>query len=89
MAALLQLEPVRYRYTADEAEERVGFIAEDVPELVASSDRATLSSMDIVAVLTKVVQEQEASIAELRAQNTELMARLAALEETVSTTLPK
>jgi len=80
MGALLQLEPVTYRYKTDQIEEHVGFIAEDVPELVASNDRKTLSPMDIVAVLTKVVQEQQNSIEALEAQNSDLQARLAALE---------
>ena len=43
----------------------LGFIAEDVPGLVASTDRISLSTMDIVAVLTRVVQEQQQKIAEL------------------------
>jgi hypothetical protein len=42
----------------------VGFIAEDVPELVATSDWKGLESMDIVAVLTKVVQEQQKAMQE-------------------------
>jgi len=42
----------------------VGFIAEDVPEFVATSDRNGLESMDIVAVLTKVVQEQQKAMQE-------------------------
>lgn len=37
----------------------MGFIAEDVPDLVATPNRKSLSPMDIVAVLTKVVQEQQ------------------------------
>ena len=37
----------------------MGFIAEDVPDLVATKDRKGLSPMDIVAVLTKVLQEQQ------------------------------
>jgi hypothetical protein len=37
----------------------VGFIAEDVPHLVAMPDRKGLTTMDVVAVLTKVVQEQK------------------------------
>jgi hypothetical protein len=41
------------------------FIAEDVPDLVATNSRDALSSMDLVAVLTKVVQEQQKTIAEL------------------------
>ena len=49
-------------------------MAEDVPALVAQNDRASLSPMDLVAVLTKVVQAQQAHLA---AQH----ARLATLEE--------
>jgi len=65
LAALADLEPVRFNYKQDESEEYVGFIAEDVPGLVASTDRSSLSTMDIVAVLTRVVQEQQQKIAEL------------------------
>jgi hypothetical protein len=36
----------------------VGFIAEDVPDLVATKDRKGLSPMDIVAVLTQVLKEK-------------------------------
>ena len=54
-----KLQPVGYRYKNEPEESYVGFIAEDVPELVASRDRKALSSMDIVAVLTKVVQDQD------------------------------
>ena len=53
------LQPVGYRYKAQPEEPYVGFIAEDVPELVATSDRKSLAPMDIVAVLTKVVQDQQ------------------------------
>jgi hypothetical protein len=59
---LSQLEPVTYAYKLDPSEHHVGFIAEDVPELVATKERRGLSSMDIVAVLTKVVQEQQKTI---------------------------
>lgn len=67
-AALLQLEPVLFNYRNERAEEYVGFIAEEVPDLVASSDRQSLSTMDIVAVLTKVVQAQEKRIEALEAR---------------------
>lgn len=62
MKALKELEPVTYSYKADKNEKHVGFIAEDVPALVATKDRKGLSSMDMVAVLTKVVQEQQRTI---------------------------
>jgi hypothetical protein len=60
------LNPVTFTYKNDGAHERVGFIAEDVPELVAMPDRKGLSPMDIVAVLTKVVQAQQDTISDLR-----------------------
>ncbi|MFN0109736.1 MAG: tail fiber domain-containing protein [Blastocatellia bacterium] len=65
-AALQQLTPVTFRYKTEPTQKHVGFIAEDVPDLVATTDRKGLSSMDIVAVLTKVVQEQQQTIAELK-----------------------
>jgi hypothetical protein len=64
---LAALAPVTFKYKADE-EAHVGFIAEDVPDLVATKDRKGLSSMDIVAVLAKVVQEQQAQLAEQRTE---------------------
>jgi hypothetical protein len=57
------LKPVTFTYKADTQWQHVGFIAEDVPALVASPDRKGLSPMDIVAVLTKVVQEQKERLA--------------------------
>jgi Chaperone of endosialidase len=59
------LDPVTYAYKVDPSEKHVGFIAEDVPDLVATKDRKHLSALDIVAVLTKVVQEQQKTINEL------------------------
>ncbi len=65
LAAVMALEPVSFRYRADTAETHLGFIAEDVPDLVATADRSGLSAMDIVAALTRVIQEQEKRIATL------------------------
>jgi endosialidase-like protein len=56
---LAMLSPVSFNYKVDRQEKHIGFIAEDVPEMVASKDRKSLSALDIVAVLTKVVQEQK------------------------------
>ncbi len=68
LMTLAQLEPVHFNYKNDRAESYVGFIAEDVPDLVATNDRDGLSSMDIVAVLTRVVQEQQKKIEALEAR---------------------
>ena len=66
MAALGQLNPVTYNYKIDQNETYAGFIAEDVPDIVATEDRKSLSPMDIVAVLTKVVQEQQKMVVQLQ-----------------------
>ncbi len=64
--ALKALEPVTFAYKTNPGETMVGFIAEDVPDLVATGDRKGLSSMDVVAVLTKVIQEQQRTIEDLQ-----------------------
>ncbi len=63
--ALMKLNPVRFKYKTDPNDEKLGFIAEDVPDIVATSDRKGMNSMDVVAVLTQVLKEQQKSIAEL------------------------
>ncbi|HET6514625.1 MAG TPA: tail fiber domain-containing protein [Thermodesulfovibrionales bacterium] len=68
MDALNNLNPVTFTYKTMPEQNHVGFIAEDVPDLVAMRDRKGLSSMDIVAVLTKVVQEQNKMIEALSAK---------------------
>ncbi|MEM7147291.1 MAG: tail fiber domain-containing protein [Verrucomicrobiota bacterium] len=58
VSALAELRPRRYRYRDDPPDtQRLGFIAEEVPELLACEGRASLSLMDFVAVLTEVVQD--------------------------------
>jgi hypothetical protein len=64
IGVLRGLNPVKFAYKKDMTEKHVGFIAEDVPDLIATKDRKGLSSMDIVAVLTRVVQEQQKTIEE-------------------------
>jgi Chaperone of endosialidase len=64
--ALKNLNPVKFNFKADSDKNlHLGFIAEDVPELVATSDRKTLSPMDIVAVLTQALKEQQNTISAL------------------------
>ena len=66
--ALQSLQPVTFAYRSNPADTHVGFIAEDVQELVATPDRTGLAPMDVVAVLTKIVQEQQKTIADMRAR---------------------
>jgi Chaperone of endosialidase len=64
LEALRDLRPVTFKYIDDD-EARVGFIAEEVPDLLATGDRKSLNPMEIVAVLTRVVQDQQRQIREL------------------------
>ncbi len=82
------LNPVKYNYKVNKSEENAGFIAEEVPELVATKDRKGLNALEIVAVLTKVaqeqqkiVQEQQKSIQEQQKTIFELNKRIAELEK--------
>ena len=71
------LSPVKFTYKNDpQGENQLGFIAEDVPELVATKDRKGLSSMDVVAVLTKALQEQQKTISELSKELAEIRKEL-------------
>jgi len=72
LATIKKLDPVTFQYNSEPGEKYVGFIAEDVPELVAMNDHKSLSPMDVVAVLTKVVQEQQKTIEALAAKVDEL-----------------
>jgi len=63
--AFSTLNPVTFTYKKQPGETYAGFIAEEVPELVALNDRKGLSSMDIIAVLTKVMQDQQKTIEKL------------------------
>ena len=76
-SALAELKPVTYAYKNSPEENNVGFIAEDVPEIVATKDRKGLSSMDVAAVLTKVVQDQES---QLQAQQQQLQQQAQAID---------
>jgi hypothetical protein len=75
--ALADLNPVKFNYREDKHKEpTVGFIAEDVPELVATADRKGICPLEIVAVLTKVIQQQQQELSCLKE-------RLNALEASV------
>ena len=79
--ALRSLSAVKFAYNSDPDEECVGFIAEDVPDLVARNDRRTLHAMDLVGVLAKVVQDQERELKAERETNAAQQKLLAELNE--------
>jgi hypothetical protein len=73
---LNKLNPVKYNYKVDREEEHVGFISEEVPDLVATKGRKGMSPMDVVAILTKVVQQQQKTISQLKDEVTDLKKKL-------------
>ena len=68
IAAFEKLTPIRFNYKGVQGDKHLGFIAEDVPEIVATENRDSIYAMDIVTLLTKVVQEQHKTIAELKVE---------------------
>jgi hypothetical protein len=70
---LKELEPVTFRYkSGPDQRTTVGFIAEEVPELMAAADRKGVSAMTFVGILTRVVQQQQNQLAQQDAHIREL-----------------
>jgi len=72
MDTLKGLNPVTFAYKAAPDEVQAGFIAEDVPDLVAEKTHKRLSALELVAVLTKVVQDQQSTIDQLATRLAEM-----------------
>ncbi|MBW4670826.1 MAG: tail fiber domain-containing protein [Cyanomargarita calcarea GSE-NOS-MK-12-04C] len=63
LETLNSLEPVKFTYKdSPDPKIHVGFISEDVPNLLTSSDNTSVSPVDIAAVLTKAVKDQQVTI---------------------------
>jgi hypothetical protein len=69
---LNNLNPVKYNFKVDKDELCIGFISEDVPDMVAVKNKKGIVTMDVVGVLTRVVQEQQKTIADLNQRISEL-----------------
>jgi hypothetical protein len=60
------LAPLQFNLIGDQAQRvHLGFIAEDVPALIATPDRKAVTTDHIVAVLTRVVQDQQRTLSSL------------------------
>jgi len=67
MTTLQNLTPVKYDYKGEKAfRQNLGFIAEDMPDNLASEDRKSISPFEVVPILTRVAKEQQRVIAELQ-----------------------
>ncbi len=78
---LSSLVPVSYDYLAGSNKtSNIGFIAENVPDKLATSDHKAVVLMDIIGVLTTVVKNQQQEITTAKSQITELQTKVTALE---------
>ncbi|GAB4180478.1 MAG: hypothetical protein Fur006_14650 [Coleofasciculaceae cyanobacterium] len=63
---LKSISPVKYSYKADQEHlVHAGFISEEMPELVTSSDRKSINLVDLISILTKAVQDDRKTIQRL------------------------
>jgi carbonic anhydrase/acetyltransferase-like protein (isoleucine patch superfamily) len=63
---LRALNPVKFTYKADPSSElQAGFIVENTPDLLISPDKQAIKLLDVVTVLTKVVQDNRETITNL------------------------
>jgi Family of unknown function (DUF6519)/Chaperone of endosialidase len=54
------LNPIKFTYKTDKNNAlQLGFIAEDVPEVISSLDRQTINPMNIIAALTKISKDHQ------------------------------
>jgi hypothetical protein len=64
---LQHLNPISFVFREDAShQQHLGFVAEELPTTVATQDRKGFSPMAIIAVLTKVVKQQQQQIAGLQ-----------------------
>jgi Chaperone of endosialidase len=67
MMTMERLRPVKYDLKQKKSfRQHLGFIAEDLPDSIASDDRKSIAPSEIVALLTQVVREQQKTIESLQ-----------------------
>jgi hypothetical protein len=72
MNTLMKLQAVKFYYKADDSDQKLGFIAEDVPDLVAEKDRKSLNAMDLATLAIKVIQVHHGEIENIKKEVKEL-----------------
>lgn len=82
---LKALHPVKFTNKADPSQQpQAGFIADDVPPFVASSDGQAVRMMEIIAILTQNIKNHEQTIATLTQQLIQQQAMIDGLVERVA-----
>ncbi|NMF85086.1 DUF6519 domain-containing protein [Nodosilinea sp. P-1105] len=86
---LSKLHPVKFNYKSDRSSNtHAGFIAEEVPDLLASDDHQKVKLMDVIALLTKAVQEHRHVVKQLSAKVKKQDQEIAQLKQTLSNIIP-
>jgi hypothetical protein len=85
LKAVMKLRPVRYKWKSDSTN-TIGFIAQEVkkvvPEVVSGEEgNMSMSYNNLVAVLAKAIQEQQAEIESLKQKNTTLQGKVDKLSQ--------
>ncbi|WP_198013713.1 tail fiber domain-containing protein [Crinalium epipsammum] len=81
---LRSLNPVKFTYTEDESKTPfAGFIAEDTPDLLTSNDKQAIKVVDLVAVLTKIMQDNQKTLHNLVKLTKQQQSEITALKEIV------
>jgi hypothetical protein len=62
------LNPVSFKYKESTKERTLGFVAEEVPTVLADPDQRAVGAMDIIAVLTSVLKDQQKAVARMQKQ---------------------
>ena len=70
------LHPVSFVYTTEPGQPRLGFVAEEVPEVFGTDDRKGVDPMSVIAAMTQVIQSQQQQIDQLAGQLERLESRL-------------
>ena len=65
LTAFSKLQPVLFNYKED-TDRQAGFIAEDVPDVIAAPDHKSINPLEVTALLTSVVKSQQKQIQEMR-----------------------
>ncbi|NEP18941.1 MAG: hypothetical protein F6J97_18915 [Leptolyngbya sp. SIO4C1] len=81
---LKAMSPVKYSFSSDESQKpHIGFISENMPDLVTSVDKRAIHSLEVIAILTQIVKEYRTSIVKLNRVVTAQHQKLSLLEEKV------
>ncbi len=67
LKALQEFKPVKFNYKNDPDEQWTGFIAEELPELAQVHQGKGASALDIVSILTRIMQDQQKRLQEQQA----------------------